>query len=161
MSKAKMVVRDRLTLIVRDKDGKVKAKFDSGWSRNGITNVGFAQAAGLLNGVVTTPFTYIAIGTGTTAFSPTQTALISEVKRKSATCSRVTTDVTNDTAQWTATFSSADGLSGTQTIAESGVFDAASAGNMLCRQTGFSYTLNWDAGDSLQTIWKVQAKTAT
>jgi len=152
---------DRLIAVVKDRDGNIKQVYDSGWSRNGITNAGFAQVAGLIIGVVTTPFTYIAIGTGTTAFDPTQTALVTEVKRKAATVSRVTTSVTNDTAQLQATFSSADGLTGTAAITESGVFDASTGGNMLCRQTFSALNINWDAGDTLTITWKLQVKQAT
>jgi len=154
-----MGMSDRLIAVVKDKDGNVKQVFDSGWSKNGITNAGFAEVAGLIIGIAgVTPFGYIAIGTGTDAFNPAQTALVTEVKRKAATVSRVTTNVTNDTAQFEATFSAADGLSGTSAITESGVFNASSGGTMLCRQTFAVLNLNWDAGDSLTIIWKVQVK---
>ena len=161
--KEKSLWRDRIIVEHRDKDGNLKSPiFDSGWSTNGITNVGFAEVAGLItSGVGGTQFGYVAIGTGTTAFDPTQTALVTEVKRKSATCSRTTTAVTNDTAQFVASFSSSDGLSGTSAVTESGVFNASSSGTMLCRQTFSAYNCNWDNGDSLQVTWKVQVKQGT
>lgn len=150
---------DRITLKVFTKDGKLKQEFDSGWSPNGITNVGFAEVAGLiLLDVGGTAFDYIAIGTGTTSFDPTQTSLVSEVKRKAGTGSRTTTSVTNDTAQLVTTFSSADGLSGSHSITESGVFNASSGGTMLCRQTFSALNIDWDAGDTLQVTWKIQIK---
>jgi hypothetical protein len=128
-------IRDRVILTVKDKNGNVKQEYDSGWSPNGLTNAGFASVAGLiLTDVGDTPYDFVAIGVGTTAFDPTQTALVSEIKRKSATGSRVTTTVTNDTAQLVTTFSSADGLSGTSAVTESGVFNASTGGTMLCRQ---------------------------
>ena len=150
---------DRVTLRVFTKDGKLKQEYDSGWSPNGITNVGFAEVAGLiLLDVGGTAFDYIAIGTGTTAFDPTQTALVSEVIRKAGTGSKTTTSVTDDTAQLVTTFSSADGLSGSHAITESGVFNAASGGVMLCRQTFSALNIDWDAGDTLQVTWKIQIK---
>ena len=150
---------DRVTLRVFSKDGKLKQEYDSGWSPNGITNVGFAEVAGLiLLDVGGTAFDYIAIGTGTTAFDPTQTALVSEVIRKAGTGSKTTTSVTDDTAQLVTTFSSADTLSGTHAITESGVFNAASGGTMLCRQTFSALNIDWDAGDTLQVTWKIQIK---
>ena len=150
---------DRVTLRVFTKDGKLKQEYDSGWSPNGITNVGFAEVAGLiLLDVGGTAFDYIAIGTGTTAFDPTQTALVSEVIRKAGTGSKTTTSVTDDTAQLVTTFSSADGLSGSHAITESGVFNAASGGVMLCRQTFPALNIDWDAGDTLQVTWKIQIK---
>jgi hypothetical protein len=155
-------MRDRIILTVRDKDGKVKQEYDSGWSKNGITNAGFAEVAGLiLTDVGGTAFDYIAIGTGTTAFAPTQTALVTEIKRKAGTGSRVTTTVTNDTAQLVVTFSSADTLSGTSAVTESGVFNASTGGTMLCRQVFSALNINWDAGDTLQVTWKIQVKQGT
>jgi len=160
--KENMGMSDRLIAVVKDREGNVKQVYDSGWSKNGITNAGFAEVAGLIIGITgVTPFSYIAIGTGTTAFDPTQTALVTEAKRKSATVSRVTTTVTNDTAQLQATFSSADGLTGTSAITESGVFNASTGGIMLCRQTFAPLNINWDAGDSLTITWKIQVKQAT
>jgi len=146
--KEPMGIRDRVILTVRDKNGNVKQEYDSGWSPNGITNAGMAEVAGLITlDVGGTAFDYIAIGTGTTAFDPTQTALVTEIKRKGATGSRTTTTVTNDTAQYVTTFSSADGLSGTSAVTESGVFNASTGGTMLCRQVFSALNINWDAGE--------------
>jgi hypothetical protein len=143
-----MGMRDRVILTVKDKNGNVKQEYDSGWSPNGITNAGFASVAGLiLTDVGDTPYDYSAIGTGSTAFDPTQTALVTEIKRKAGTGTRVTTSVTNDTAQHVTTFSSADGLTGTSAVTESGVFNASSAGTMLCRQTFSALNINWGAGE--------------
>ena len=144
-------LRGELELVVRDKHGKVK---DRRVLKNLIVNVGKAQVAGLINGDVTTPFKYIAIGTGTTSPAATDTGLENETHREQAdTIDRVTTSVTNDTARLIKTFS---GYSGSEAITESGVFDAASGGNMLCRQTFSALNINWDAGDSLQITWKIQ-----
>jgi len=102
----------------------------------GITNAGLAEAAGLLGNTGSpTAFTYLANGSGDTAFAATQTALVTEntangSARASATVSRTTTTATNDTLslvkQWTA--------SGAITIKEAGVFNASSAGDMLARK---------------------------
>jgi len=157
-----MGIRDRCIVVKLNEDGEIVEKRDTGWSLNGITNAGLALVAGLLlTDVGGTPFDYIAIGTGTNSFSPSQTALVSEVKRKAGTGSRVTTSVTNDTAQLVASFSSADGLTGSHAIAESGVFNAGTGGTMLCRQTFAVLNINWDQGDSLQVTWKIQIKQAT
>ena len=117
---------------------------------NVIVAAGMAQVAGLINGVVTDYFDYIAIGTGTTSASTADTSLEAETHRGSATTSRVTTTHSNDTAQLVHTFDFTDSYA----ITESGVFDASSGGNMLCRQT-FS-AINVASGDSLQVTWKIQ-----
>ncbi len=126
---------------------------------NVITNAGKAEAAALLlTDVSGTDFDYIAIGTGTTAADATDTALEHEIvtgggeRRGGAdvTGSQVTTSVTNDTAQWVTTFTFTSSFA----VTESGIFNASSGGDMLCRQT-FS-AINVSSGDSLQITWKVQ-----
>jgi len=157
--KEPMHIYDRLTIKKLNANGEVVEERDSGWSKNGITNAGFAEVAGLLLADVGgSAFDYVAIGTGTTAFSASDTALETEIKRKAGTGSRVTTTVTNDTAQLQATFSSSDGLTGSSAVTESGVLNASSDGTLLCRQTFSALNLNWDSGDSLQVTWKIQIK---
>jgi len=142
-----------IEIILRDKEGRIK---EYRKLRNLIVNVGKAQVAGLINGVVTTPFKYIAIGEGS-ATSPgtcappsaTDTALGREVARALATVGRTTTNVTNDTATWSATFS----FDTPRSICEAGIFDSSSGGNMLARQT-FA-VINVASGDSLTINWKV------
>ena len=121
-----------------------------------VTNVGKAALAGLINGVVTTPFKYVAIGTGTTAANVADTALEAEITtgggaRALGTCTRVTTTVTNDTAQievpytFTASFA----------ITESGFLDSASNGVLGGRQVFSAY--NVVAADELTFRWKIKA----
>jgi len=141
---------------------KLKGQFNFKHIRNGrvidertydniIVNDGKAAVAGLMLTDVTgiDKFDYIAIGTGTTAESATQTALVTEVMRANATGSRVTTNVTNDTAQLVATFN----FTSSYAITEAGVFNASTAGTMLCRKV-FS-AINVANGDSLQVTYKV------
>ncbi len=102
----------------------------------GITNAGLAEVCGLIGNTGSpTAFTYLANGSGSTAFVATQTALVTEnttngSARAAATVSRTTTTATNDTLslvkQWTAT--------GAITIKEAGVFNDSSAGDMLARK---------------------------
>lgn len=121
---------------------------------NTVTNVGKALTAGLLTGDITNFFDYIAVGTGTTAADVTDTALQTEsatagLTRAASTNSRVTTDVTNDTAQFVRIFT----VTGSVAVTESGIFDASSSGNMLARQV-FS-AINVVNGDSLTITWKI------
>ena len=141
-------LKGEVELVVLDKYGNVK---DRRKIKNVIVNAGKAEVANLIIGGGT-PFSYIAIGTGTGSASATDTALGSETHRVSAATSRVTTNVSNDTAQLVATFS---GYSGTEAVTESGVFNASSGGTMLCRQTFSALNIDWDAGDSLQVTWKI------
>jgi len=156
-----MKIVDEIEVKVIDKNGNVKAEIkDSGKS---ITYAGLREIAKLIgSGLGGTSFGYIAIGTGgTTAFDPNQTALVNEVKRKVASISLGTTNISNDTTIFQATFSSADGLTGTQTINEAGIFNASTGGVMLDRfdSSSINVTANWDAGDQLQVTIKIVTST--
>jgi len=146
-------LRGTLIIEVRDRFGRTIIKRVL---PNVITNVGKAQVAGLINGVVSTPFQYIAIGDGSSSnpgscssASASDTALGHEVARKQASVSRTTTNVTNDTAVWEATFTA----NATWNICESGIFDASSGGNMLAHRTFNTVTLY--SGDEIAVTWKV------
>jgi hypothetical protein len=120
---------------------------------NLVTNAGVAGVASRVNGNgAEAAFTYIAIGTGTAAAAATDTTLGTEIttnggERGSATATRTTTDVSNDTATLVKTFT----FTGSFAVTESGVLNAASAGTMLARQV-FS-AINVVSGDSLQITW--------
>lgn len=122
---------------------------------NLVTNAGMAGVASRINGSGSeAAFTYIAVGTGTTAAAVTDTTLETEITdsglaRASASVSRTTTDVTNDSAVLTNTFS----VTGTKAVTESGVLNAGSSGVLLARQV-FS-AVNVLNGDSLAVTWTI------
>ena len=122
---------------------------------NLITNAGLAGVASRLNGSgAEAAFTYVAIGTGTTAAAVTDTTLETEIStdggsRAAATCTRTTTDVTNDTAQMVATYT----FSGSFAVTESGIFNDASSGTMLARRVFSAY--NVTSGDQLTITWTI------
>ena len=137
----------------RDKLGNLK--WNTGWFSNGITNAGFAELANLAGNVSSpTAFTYLAVGTSTTAFAASQTALQAEITdtglaRAAASVTIQTTTVTNDTLQlvhtWTAT--------GSKTVEEVGIFNAASSGTMLGRALTTTKALTED--DTLAITYQV------
>jgi hypothetical protein len=122
-----------------------------------VTNDGIGAVVRLVfSGLTEAKFGYLAIGTGTTPESPTDTALQSELKRKAASVTQMTTTITGDTARLEAEFSSADGLIGTATISESGIFNAPSGGVLLARKTFPGIPLDFNAGDSILIRYFVQ-----
>jgi len=126
---------------------------------NLVVNVGKAEVAKLIgSGLGGTAFDTIAIGTGTTAESATDTGMEMEVKRKTATVTSVTTTVTDDTAQFVATFSSADGLSGTSAVTEYGLFNSSATPVMLSHAIKSAKNMDWDAGEQLEVTWTVQVQ---
>lgn len=117
--------------------------------RNLIVTVGKALQANLLIGSGTA-LSYLAIGTGTVAAAAADTTLGTETHRGAATCTRVTTTVVNDTAQFVYTFTFAAGFA----ITEAGLLNLVAGGDLMSRQV-FS-PINVISLDSLQVTWKIQ-----
>lgn len=110
--------------------------------KNIVTNAGKAQLALLAGDAAAVPFSYIALGTSSTAAAASQTALGAEItdtglQRVAGTVSRVTTNVTNDTFQVVYTFTA----TGSKTVEEVGVFNDATTGTMLSRAVTGSLAL--------------------
>ena len=110
---------------------------------NLTTSAGKAQFALLAGDASAVPFTYLAVGTSSTAVAVGQTALGAEItdsgfERAAAIVSRTTTTVTNDTLNlvktWTAT--------GSKTIEEVGYFNASSSGTLGGRALTTSRTFS-------------------
>ncbi len=144
-----------LEIIVYDKDGNIKEKREL---KNLITYVGKAQIMKLMSGLDTTAFTYMAIGTGTTAETVNDTALENELYRKAVTSiTTETSNFTDDTIVFGVTYSAVDGLTGVQPITEAGIFNAPTGGVMLNRRTFAVVNIDFDAGDTLRIVWRVRA----
>lgn len=94
-----------------------------------IVNSGKNLMMNLLAGDSTSNVTHMAVGTGTTAVVATDTALETEVLRK--TFQDHTNDSTNHNTVYEMWISSTEANG--DTLGEVGIFNAASAGDMLCR----------------------------
>jgi hypothetical protein len=107
---------------------------------NLIVNDGLEKIAKLINGVDTASFRAIAIGTGTTAQTNTDTQLEIEYTRALATLSYEA----SYKAKFTKTFAFATGVS--EDITEAGIFDSAtvSGSTMLARLTFTAKTVSVD-----------------
>lgn len=94
---------------------------------------------------------HMALGTNNTAASSANTALGAEVGRVSlASTTRVTTNVTNDSVQYAASFG--PGVA-TGAITEAGLFNASSGGTLAAR-TVFA-VINKGTLDTLAITWKI------
>lgn len=135
------------------KDGQLK--WDTGLIPNITTNAGKAQFASLVGDASAIPFTYLAVGTSSTAVAATDTTLGAEIvdtglARASATVGRTTTSVTNDTLSLTYTWTA----SGSKTVQEIGYFNASSSGTLGGHAlTGAKAVVN---GDALIATYSVQ-----
>lgn len=146
-------VEGRVQLECRRSDGSLK--WTTGWIKNVFTNAGKAQAALLYGDSAAVPFTFLAVGTSSTAASATDTTLVAEIttnglERAAGTVSRVTTTTTNDTFQITKTWTA----TGTVAVEEVGVFNAASAGTMGNRALTGTKTVN--SGETLTGTYQVK-----
>lgn len=120
-----------------------------------LTDIGRSWIAGLLANVVTPPASYyIGWGTGAGTAAVADTTLFTEDTtdgRVAATESRVTTTVTNDTAQYTATLTA----TGSKTITNAGVWDQTDPGGFLIQKSDHA-GVPLVSGDSIQYTFKLK-----
>jgi len=115
--------------------------------KNLIVQVGKNFLANAIIGSSTSPFTAIAIGTGTTAASTSDTTLGIEATRAAFTSSSVSTNVvslSNTYAAGTATGA----------ITEAGIFNNSTSGGTMLSRVVFS-AINKGAADTLAINWTV------
>lgn len=137
-----------LTLILTDADGNVKSEQNV---KNLVVSVGLSHLAQRAINNAVTVMSHMALGSGTVPAALGNTTLGTEAGRIALqSSSNVTTNVSNDSVQFIASFGA--GVA-TGAITEAGIFNAASAGDMLCR-TVFN-VVNKDANDTLTVTWKV------
>lgn len=147
----KIKVFGRLKLLLVDENGNVKHNEEVD---NLVVNSGKAFIAqSILKTTTNTPaaMTHIGVGTGAVAAAAADTALGAEIGTRAAvTPTNVTTTVTDDSVQYVATFAAGNA---TGAITEAGIFNASTAGTMMCR-TVFS-VINKAANDTFTVTWKV------
>lgn len=137
MPKTQVPVSGKLTLVLKDANGKVKDIRVA----NTVTTAGKnAIADQLLASPSLAKPTHMAVGTG----SPSATALGAELDRNAFTTKTRSTNVVTMVGDWAAG-------DGTGAITEAGVFDAASGGNMHL-SASFS-VINKGASDTLGISW--------
>jgi len=124
-------------------DGKVKEEHDF---RNLVVTVGKNFVASRMVGATANVMSHMAVGAGTTPAAPGDTTLGSELGRVALATSTATTNVVS----YTATFPAG---TGTGAVTEAGIFNASSAGTMLCR-TVFS-VVNKGVDDALSVTWTI------
>ena len=135
----------QLKITVTAPDGTVKQEQTV---KNLVVTTGLNFIASRMKDATATVMSHMAIGTGTTAPELGNTALGTE----SARVALASTTVTGNAVAYTATFPAGTPASLTA-ITEAGIFNAASAGTMLCR-TVFA-AVNKDVGDTLSITWTV------
>jgi hypothetical protein len=137
-----------LQLVLLDAQGNIKQQDE----HNLVVNTGLAYIASRMRDTTAAVMTHMGIGSGTVAAAAGDTALGSQLSTRVGLDSTtiVTTTATNDSVQYVATFGAGQS---TGAVTEAGIFNAATAGTMLCR-TVFP-VINKGALDTLVITWKV------
>ena len=144
MIKDNLGATGRLNVVLRDADGNIKQDIQV---ENLVVDTGLAYIASRMKDATATAMTHMAVGSGTTAAAAGDTALGTQISSRVALTS---TTVTTNAVAYIAAFGA--GVS-TGAITEAGIFNASTAGTMLCR-TVFS-VVNKGAGDTLQITWTI------
>jgi hypothetical protein len=142
-------VKGRLSVVLRDADGNVKQSQDI---PNLVVNSGLAFIASRMKDTTDAAMSHMAVGSGTTAAAAGDTALETQIGSR---VSLTSTTVTANAVAYVATFAAG---TGTGAITEAGIFNASTAGTMLCR-TVFS-VVNKGADDTLQITWTITLNAA-
>jgi len=132
-----------LSVVLKDSEGNTK---DERQINNLVVTSGLTYIASRMKDATATAMGYMAIGTGTTAAAAGDTALVTELDRNAVT----SVTATGAAIAYVTTWAAGDG---TGAITEAGIFNAASAGDMLAR-TVFS-VVNKDADDTLSITWTI------
>lgn len=139
-------MRGDVTVNLFDKDGNVK---DSRQIKNMVVTAGKEFiAASMLKTTTNTPvaMSHMALGSNNTAAAVGNTALGSELGRAALASAAASGAVVTYTATFGPTV-------GTGAVVEAGVFNASSAGTMLCR-TVFS-VVNKGVDDTMSITWQI------
>lgn len=139
-------LKGRVGIVVKDKDGKVKETREE---NNLVVDTGLDYIASRMKDATATVMSHMGLGTGTTAAAAGDTDLETLVGSREALDSGSPTVSTN-TINYVCSFEAGDV---TGAITEAGIFNAASAGTMLCRVV-FS-AVNLTSTDSISVDWTI------
>ena len=134
-----------LKLVLTDENGNIKQEEEV---KNLVVTVGKNYIASRMKDATATAMTHMEVGTSSTAAAVGDTALVAAVASSRVTLTSTT--VTTNSVAYVASFPAG---TGTGALTEAGIFNAASAGTLLCR-TVFS-VINKGAADTLGITWTV------
>lgn len=138
-------MKGKLNIVLTGPDGEVKEQREVD---NLVVTVGKNFIASRMKDATATAMTHMEVGTSTQAAAVGDTALIAAVA--SSRVALTSTTVTTNSVAYVASFPAG---TGTGALTEAGIFNASSAGTLLCR-TVFS-VINKGAADTLGITWTV------
>jgi hypothetical protein len=134
-----------LSVVLTDAQGNVK---DTREFKNLVVTTGLNYIVSRMKDATATAMSHMELGTGTTAASAGDTALGTAIS--GSRTALTSTTVSSNTITYVASFAAG---TGTGAVTESGIFNASSAGTMLCR-TVFP-VVNKQSGDSMTVTWTI------
>lgn len=134
-----------LRIVVTSAEGQVKEDVQV---KNLVVNTGLNYIVSRMKDATATAMSHMELGTGTTAAAAADTALGTAIS--GSRTALTSTTVSSNTITYVASFAAG---TGTGAVTEAGIFNASSAGTMLCR-TVFP-VVNKQAGDSMTVTWTV------
>lgn len=139
-------------LVLRGADGRIK---DARNVKNLVVTTGLAFIASRMVGTAKAVMSHMALGSSSTAAAAGQTDLGSILGSREALDSTTIVGANLTQVQYVASFEAGDA---TGAVVEAGLFNASTAGDMLCR-TVFS-VVNKDANDTLTVTWTITLSAA-
>ena len=137
----------QLNIVLKDKAGTVKEQREV---KNLVVDAGLAFIISRMTGTSKAVMSHMALGSGSTAAAASQTDLSSILGSREALASSTISGSNDEKVVYVATFDAGDA---TGAVAEAGIFNASSSGDMLCR-TVFS-VVNKAADDTLSVTWTI------
>lgn len=144
-NKETMKATGKVDIVIRDAEGRIK---DERHVSNLVVDTGLDYIASRMKDATATAMSHMEVGTDNTSAGASNTALGAAVS--GSRTALTSTTVTDNSVAYVATFGAG---TGTGALTEAGIFNASSAGTMLCR-TVYS-TINKGAADSMTITWTI------
>lgn len=145
-------LRGDLKIVVKRSDGSIR---DEREVRNLVVNTGLAYIISRMVGTAKAVMSHMALGSGTTAAAAGDTALQSQLGSRVSLDSATISGSNNEKVVYVATFGAG---AATGAVTEAGIFNASTAGDMLCR-TVFA-VVNKAADDTMEITWTITLSAA-
>ena len=138
-------ITGQVNLVLKDKDGNVKEEREV---KNLVVSTGLAFIISRMVGTSKAVMSHMALGSSTTAAAAAQTDLVSMLGSREVLDSTTITGTSNEKVVYVSSFEAGKA---TGAVTEAGIFNAATAGDMLCRVV--FPVVNKGADDTMSISW--------
>jgi hypothetical protein len=136
-----------VAIVLKSKDGCIKDRREI---KNLVVNTGLAFIISRMVGTTKGVMSHMAVGSGTNAAAAGDTSLQTQLGSRKALDSTTIAGSNNEKVVYVTTFAAGEG---TGAVTEAGIFNAGTAGDMLCR-TAFA-VVNKATDDTLVITWTI------